>query len=520
DRILDDLDARKTVMSTRTLEDIQKTREKVNSLIEEGVQGEPLIDYLKEAERFVQEESYLSARQKVLEVSRALEGLRGAHEEFMAALNEAKARIEQVEASGLDVAEFVSELEKLKESEMEYDHRTRIALQLAERAARMGTNLEEGTSRSLSEAAELLEKARAEGARTEDAEDMLSRAHERLGEGNLVDARRLALEAKEIAEQMRAVRKEREAETARAREAIEKAAIWGVDVSDLMKELDEAASVSDDYDALQELHAIVEEADSARLSLSEGITDKLEGAKEEIDRLRSDGARVSALEDAFKAVEEAVEGGRSAEARERIEALEEQISRLEDLHSDYTVAKKELEDEMADLELRKDELKGLKEEMRMAEETEDYEEAIQKLLGLSGKVIRLRREMKESAESKVKEVRGLAEELANEGVDVEDALSVLYEAEEVLDDGGYLRAVAKANRAAEILEGLDKRISFENELLETEDLLRTANEEGIDVGDLMDRLESLRDGKDYEEMADALRFIKEETNKRRKQSPI
>lgn len=511
DRILDDLDSRKTVMSTRTLEDIQETKDKLSSLMEEGMQGEPLLDLLKEAERFVQEENYLSARQKWLEVTKALDGLKGSHAEFMAILNEERAKVEKIAESGLDASDVLEKLEGLKDSEEEYDTRIQMARELGESALRMRESLGEEASAVLSEAREILGRMKSEGAEIEHAQSILSHAEEKFSDGNLSEARRLALEAKTSAEEVVSLDKEREVQTARAKAAVENAAIWGVDVSVLTTMLEDANSLEDDVEALQELHAVIEGADNARLSLSEGVNEKLDSLKGDIQRLRDDGIRVSSLEALLESAEQAVGKGESAEARERIEALEVQKSKLEEMHSDYLEVKKEVEEDITGLEAGQEELEPLLEEKRKAEAAEDYEEAIQIMLDLSGKIIRLRREMKDSAENQLRVVREFVNGIGDEGANVEDALSLLYEAEEVLNEGGYLRAIAKVNRAGE----MGQKISFENRYSEIEKLLKTVNEEGIAIDDLMDRLKSLRGGTDYDQMTETLESIKKETNKRR-----
>ncbi|TET90191.1 MAG: hypothetical protein E3J35_07345 [Methanomassiliicoccales archaeon] len=515
DKILDDLDSRKTAMSTRTLEEIQKTREKVDALLEEGAQAGTLLDLLKEAERAVQDEEYVSARRQVIEAARTVEGLRSDYDEFTAVMDEAKTRVEQAAEFGLDTDEITGRLMRLTDSEEDYSSRIQLARELGERASTLGESTREEATRALEEAREILERLRSAGTNVKKAEKVFSNAEGKLAEGRLQEARRLALEARTIGEEMASLAEERTAETERARDMVKKAAASGVDVKAFSKEMDKAIVLKDDRRSVLRLRAIIEEAESSIASLDREASEELDRMREELIELRKSCARVASLKGLLESAESSINEGNLAEAEAQIQALREQESRIEELNSEYEETKKGFEDEISDLEAGREKLEVLQKEGEEAESLHDIEEAIQRYKGLTERAVELRKEMREKAEKRLEEVRDFVNELDSQGADIEEALSVLYEAEEVLDDGGFLRAMAKVNRAADLGDKISEKLSFDGKLLETEKLLEAVNEEGIDVSDLMEKLESLSEGTDYPEMTGELKSIEEEAVKRK-----
>lgn len=518
DKIIDDLDARKTAMSTRTLEDIQKTREKVDALLEEGAQIESMLDLLREAERAVQDEEYIFARRQVLEVARTVDGLRSDHDEFTYVMDEAKSKVEEAAKSGLDTDEIMARLMELTDSEEDYGSRIQLARELGERASVLGEGLKGETSQAISEAREILGSLESQGTNIKDAEKIVSRAEKGLDKGKLQKARQLALEAKATAEEMASFSSEREIETARAKEIVERAVASGVDADALSDELDEAMSATDDREAVQKLRAIIEEAEISMASGDKEVTEALEEMRAELIELRKSCARISSLEELLESAERFISEGKLAEAESQIQALRDQETMAEELNSEYAEAKTGFEDEIANLEVGREKLESLQKEGQEAESIHDLQEAIQRYRDLTEKAGELREEMRGIAEKRLGEVREFLDELANQGADNEEALSVLYEAEEVLDEGGFLRAMAKANRAAHLGENISEKLSFDNKLLETEKFLETVNEEGVDVSDLLERLETLSEETDYPQMTDTLKSLEEEANRRRNET--
>ncbi|MCK4443447.1 MAG: hypothetical protein KAW09_02815, partial [Thermoplasmata archaeon] len=245
DRILDDLNSRRTTMSTRLLEDIQNTREKLEALIEEGAPAGELMELLKDAERSVQEEEYMSSRQKIVEVVKSTDQLKKDHESFTMVLEQVKAEVDEVQESGLDVSDILDEIEAVGRSEDDYKIRIQLVRDLGEKASSVAENLSLEASQAISEARAFLESLKADGIESREVEGALSNAEERMGEGNTFEAKRLALEAKTIAEEASSIDRERNGEYARAKEAMEKASDWGVDISSLNGDLDDALLLSD-----------------------------------------------------------------------------------------------------------------------------------------------------------------------------------------------------------------------------------------------------------------------------------
>ncbi|UCD92947.1 MAG: hypothetical protein JSV43_03265 [Methanobacteriota archaeon] len=517
DKILDDLDLRKTMMSTKTLEDIQTTREKVDGLLEEGAKVETLVDILRDAERAVQDEEYISARRQVMEVAKTVDGLRGDYDEFTAVMDEARNRVEEAAESGLDTDEIMERLMELTDSEEDYSSRIQLARELGERASRLGESIIEEASVALGEAEVILERLRSQGSNVKKAEKVFSTAEGKLSEGKLEEARRLAFEAKAIAEEMASFAGERTAETERARDAVKNAANAGVDVGTFTKELNKAMNLKDDRKAVQRLRGIIEEAGSSMVTLDREVSEELNKMQEELIELRKGCARVASLETLLESAERFVEEGNLEEAAVQIQSLREHESRVAELNAEYDEAKERFWEEIADLEVGKDRLDAFQREGLEAESIYDIEEAIQKYRDLAENAAGLRREMREKAESRLEQVREFVTELESQGADVEEVLSLLNEAENVLEEGGFLRAMAKANRVADLGENLSEKLSFDNKLLETEKFLETVNEEGVDVSDLMENLGAL-DGTDYPEMIITLKSIEEEAIKRKNES--
>lgn len=515
DKILDDLNARKTVMSTRTLEDIQSTRETLEDLIEDGAAGGDLMDLLKKAEKDVQEEEYLSARKNIIEAARATEQLKNDHESFIAVLEQVRSEVEEAAEAGMDVNDILEELEDLRNAEYDYKSRIQLVRDLGEKTAGTAESLSKEASEVISEARNILDDLKAKGLTVGDAESLLLGAEDMMGEGNTFEAKRLALEAKTLAEESSSLAEEKEVEIKRAKEAIEKAAVWGVSVSNLAGDLQEALRTSDGAEALQKLRMVAEEADSLRMSLSEDAGANLDGIRMEIQKLKGKGVQVSNLEAVLASAEDLMSQGKVDEANELIEALNKEKSGLDELDSDLTDLNESLDEEMKNMEVRKNDLASIEREKAEIQSLGLTKEALERTEALLTMVATVKRELRESTETRLGEVREFVDELGEKGADVEDAVSVLYEAEEVLADDGYLKALAKINRAAEVGEGIDQKYTFDNSLMETEELLKVANEEGVDVNDLMENLENLRDGDDYAQMTETLKTIEEETNKRR-----
>jgi hypothetical protein len=515
DKILDDLNARKTMMSTRTLEDIQSTREKLEVLIEDGAAGGDLMDLLKRAEKNVQEEEYLSARQNIIEAARATEQLKLDHESFTSVLEQVKSEVEEAAESGMDVNDVLEELEQLRESEYDYKSRIQLVRDLGEKASGTAESLSQEASEAISEARGLLDDLKAKGLSVGDSESLLMGAEDMMGEGNTFEAKRLALEAKTLAEESASLAAEKEIAVKKAKEAIEKAAVWGVSVSNLGDDLQDALKTSDGVEALQKLRVVAEEADSLRLSLSEDAGADLDGIRMEIQQLKSQGVSVSNLDVVLTSAEDLMSQGKMAEANELIEALKKEKSELEETVSEFTNFREKLDEEMKNIEVRKNDLASIERELEEVESLGITPAALESLEALLTKVSEVKKELRESTETRLGEVREYVNELGEKGADVEEAISVLYEAEEVLADESYLNALAKINRAADVGEMIEQKHAYENSLLEAEELLKVANEEGADVSDLMEDLENVRDGDDYEKKLASIRTIEEETNKRR-----
>jgi hypothetical protein len=515
DKILDDLNARKTMMSTRTLEDIQSTREKLENLIEDGAAGGDLMDLLKRAEKDVQEEEYLSARQNIIEAARATEQLKLDHESFTTVLQQVKSEVEEAADSGMDVNNILEELEELRESEYDYKSRIQLVRDLGERASGTAESLSQEASEVISEARNLLDDLKAKGVSIGDSESLLLGAEDMMGEGNTFEAKRLALEAKTLAEESASLTEEKEVAIKSAKEAIEKAAVWGVSVSNLGDDLQDALKTADGTEALQKLRMVTEEADSLRISLSEDAGANLDGVRMEIQQLKSKGVSVANLDAVLTSAEDLMSQGKMAEANDLIDALKKEKSELEDMVSEFTDLREKLDEELKNIEVRKNDLASIEREIEDVESLGMTSEALERMEALLTRVSEIKRELMESAETRLGDVRDYINELSEKGADIEEAVSVLYEAEEVLADESYLNALAKINRAADLGEIIEQKHSYENSLLETEELLNVANEEGVDVNDLMGDLENLRGGDDYEHMLASLRSIEEETNKRR-----
>jgi hypothetical protein len=515
DKILDDLNSRKTTMSTRTLEDIQSTREKLEVLIEDGAAGGDLMDLLKRAEKNVQEEEYLSARKNIIEAARATEQLKNDHESFTEVLEQVKSEVEEAAEAGMDVNSILEELEDLRQSEYDYKSRIQLVRDLGEKASGTAESLSQEASEVMTEARNLLDDLKAKGLSIGDAESLLLGAEDMMGEGNTFEAKRLALEAKTLAEESSSLAMEKEAETKRAKEAIDQARLWGVKVSNLADDLQDALKTSDGAEALQKLRMVAEEADSLRMSMSEDAGANLDAIKMEIQGLKGNGVQVSNLEAVLASAEELMAQGKVDEANELIEALNKEKSGLVDLESDMADVRESLDEEMKNLEVRKNDMESIERERDEIESMGLSKEAIERMVSLVYRVSTVKKELRESTETRLGEVREFVNELSEKGADVEEAVSVLYEAEEVLAEEGYLRALAKINRANEVGEGIDMKQTFDNTLMETEELLKVANEEGVDVADLIENLENFREGDDFEKMIENLRTIEEETNKRR-----
>ncbi len=515
DRILDDLDSRRTTMSTRSLEDIRNTREKLEALIEEGAPAGELMELLKDAERSVQEEEFASSRQKITEVAKSTDQLRKDHESFTMVLEQVKAEIDEAQESGLDMSQLLDELNLLRKSEDDYKIRIQLVRDLGEKASSVAENLSLEASQAISEARILLENLKADGTEPREVEGMLSEAEERMGEGNTFEAKRLALEARTMAEEAADINRERNEEYARAKEAMKKASDWGVDISSLNGDLDDALLLSDGAESLRKLRAITEEADSLRLSLSEDVGAKLDGLRMEVQELKGKEIPVSNLDAVIRSAEQLLSDGKIGEVNELVEALDAQKSELEELWTEYSGVKERLRDEMENLEVRKTDMETIQRENSDVESLGVTSDAIERMEALIVKVADVKRELRESTEMKLDEVRKYVDNLSHKGADVEEAISVLYEAEEVLAEDSYLEALAKINRAADVGGNIEKKYTFDNRLLEAEELLKVANEEGIDVGDLMSRLEDLRGRKDFDAMTQTLISIEEETNRRR-----
>ncbi len=515
DEILDDLDSRKTTMTTRSLEDIQTTREKLEGLIEEGAPGGELMEMLKVAERSVQEEEYTASRQKILEVIKATEQLKNDHESFLTVLNQVKTEVDEVVESGFDMTEILAELEAVRNSEDDYRSRIQLVRDLGVRASSLAESLSLEASQVISETKALLRNLRSEGMDVKGAEEMLSDAKEKMGEGNTFEAKRLALEAKTIAEETARLAGERNGEYARAKEAISKAEAWGVDASGLKSDLDDAIHLSVGPESLQKLRMIIEEADSLRLSLSEDAGARLDGLRMDIQDLKAKGMSVSNLDAVIRSAENMMGEGKLTEANELLEALQEQKSEMEILWSDYSDAKQWLDAELGRLEVKKTDADSVQKDVSKILALGVTRAAVEEMEALIERVIDVKKKLRESTEERLEEVRDYVNQLGEKGVDVEEALTVIYEAEEVLAEDSYLRALAKINRAAYVGEKMEQRHTFENKILETEELLKVANEEGVDVADLMDRMENLKDGEDFDAMTETLTSIEKETNKRR-----
>jgi DNA repair exonuclease SbcCD ATPase subunit len=515
DKILDDLNYRKTSMSTKTLEDIQSTREKLENLIEDGAAGGDLMDLLKRAEKDVQEEEYLSARQNILEVARATEQLKNDHESFMTVLEEVKSEVEEVAESGMDVSMIMDELEELRGSEYDYKSRLQLVRDLGEKATGIADSLGQEASQVMSEARNYLDDLKAKGLSVGDAESLLLGAEDMMGEGNTFEAKRLAIEAKTLAEEFATLADEKEVAIKRAKQAIQDAAVWGVNISGLGDDLEEALKTTDGSEALQKLRIVAEEADSLRMSMSEDSGANLDGLRMEVQELKNKGIPVSNLDAVMSSAENLMGEGKVDEANELIEALKKEKSELEELHSDHSSIMEQLDGEMENMEVRKNDMESIERERKDAESLGLTKEGIERTEVLLAKVVKVKEVLRESTETRLGEVRDFINELRNKGAEVEEAVSVLYEAEEILADDGYLKALAKINRAADVGEGINQRHAFDNNLLETEELLKVANEEGVEVEDLMDELENLRERDDFEQMTETLKSIEEETNKRR-----
>jgi hypothetical protein len=515
DKILDDLNARKTTMSTRTLEDIQSTREKLEVLLEDGAAGGDLMDLLKRAEKDVQEEEYLSARQNIIEAARATEQLKNDHESFTAVLEQVKSEVEEAAESGMDVNNILEELEQLRESEYDYKSRIQLVRDLGEQTSGTAESLSQEASETISEARDLLDDLNAKGVSIGDSESLLLGAEDMMGEGNTFEAKRLALEAKTLAEESASLAGEKEIAIKAAKEAIEKAAVWGVSVSNLGDDLQDALKTADGAESLQKLRMVTEEADGLRLSLSEDAGANLDGVRMEIQQLKSKGVQVSNLEAVLTSAEDLMSQGKMAEANELIDALKKEKSEMEEIVSEFTDLREKLDEEMKNIEVRKNDLESIESETEDVESLGMTQEALERMEAVLARVIEVKRELRESTETRLGEVREYVNELSEKGADTEEVVSVLYEAEEVLADEGYLNALAKINRAADVGEAIEQKHTFENSLLETEELLKVANEEGVDVNDLIEDLENLRERDDFEQMLESLRSIEERTNKRR-----
>lgn len=515
DKILDDLNSRKTTMSTRSLEDMQATREKLEALIEEGAPAGELLDLLKDAEKSVQEEEYMSSRQKIVEVVKATEQLSQDHESFTMVLEQVKAEVDEAADSGFDMSEILDELEAVRNSEDDYKSRIQLVRDLGEKASGVAESLSQEASQAMSEARALLEDMKIKGTNVEDAENLLSDSEVKMGEGNTFEAKRLAIEARTIAEETASLERERNGEYARAKEAIDKAAKWGVDVSPLRSDLDSALHLSSGPESVQMLRVITEEADSLRLSLSEDVGAKLDGLRMEVQDMKGKGIPVSNLDTVIRSAEQMMRDGKLDEANELIDALETQKSELAELWSEYSDIKEKLSDEIGNLEARKIDMEAIQRENVEIESLGVAAEAVQKMEVLIERVAEVKRDLRESTETRLGEVRDFVNQLSEKGADVEDAISVLYEAEEVLAEDSYLNALAKINRAADLGDRIEQKHTFANKILETEELLKVANEEGAEVSDLMLELGNLRNRDDFEKMTKDLSTIEEETNRRR-----
>jgi hypothetical protein len=515
DRILDDLNSRKTTMTSRSLEDIQETREKLETLIEEGAPAGELLSLLKDAERSVQEEEYTTSRQKILEVVKATDQMRKDHESFTMVLQQVKAEVDEVSDSGLDMSEIFDELEAVRNSEDDYGSRIQLVRDLGVKASGIAESLGQEASQVMSEVRGLVEDMKAKRTGVEEAEKLLTESEIRMGEGNTFEAKRLALEAKTILEEIASLERERNGEYARAKDAINKAAKWGVDVSSLRSDLDSALHLASGQESVQMLRVIVEEADSLRLSLSEDAGARLDGLRMEVQDMKGKGIPVSNLDTVIRSAEQMMSDGKLEEANELIVALEKQKSELAELWSVFSDAKAKLSEEMAKLEVRRIDMETIQKENAAIDSLGVTTEAVEKMQTLTKRVAQVKTELRESTETRLGEVRDFVNRLSEEGADVEEATSVLYEAEEVLAEDSYLKALAKINRAADLGDKIEKKHAFSNKILETEELLKVANEEGAEVSDLMLELENLRNGDDFEKMTKDLDTIEEETNRRR-----
>ncbi|MCK4444826.1 MAG: hypothetical protein KAW09_09795, partial [Thermoplasmata archaeon] len=213
--------------------------------------------------------------------------------------------------------------------------------------------------------------------------------------------------------------------------------------------------------------------------------------------------------------EQLLSEGKMEEANELIGALDAQKSELEELWTEYSGVKERLHDEMENLEVRKTDMETIQRENSDIESLGVTSEAIERMEALTERATEAKRELRESTEMKLGEVRKYVDNLSEKGADVEEAISVLYEAEEVLAGDSYLKALAKINRAADVGGNIEMKYTFDNKLLETEELLKVANEEGVDVGDLTRQLQNLQGREDFDNMTQTLISIEEETNKRR-----
>ncbi len=515
DKILDDLNSRKTTMTSRSLDDIQETREKLEALIEEGAPAGELMSLLKDAERSVQEEEYTSSRQKIVEVVKATEQMRKDHESFTMVLAQVKAEVDEAVESGIDMSDILDELEVVKNSEDDYSSRIQLVRDLGIKASGIAESLSKEASDVMSEVRGLVEDMKVKGSSVAEVEKLLSDSEVKMGEGNTFEAKRLALEAKTILEEIAGLEKERNGEYVRARDAIDEAAKWGVDVSSLRSDLDSALHLASGQESLQMLRVIVEEADSLRLSLSEDAGAWLDGLRMEVQNMKGKGIPVSNLDAVIRSAEQMMSAGKLAEARELIAALETQKSEIAELWSAYSEVKAKLSEEMGRLEVRRIDMEALESENSAIESLGFTAEAVEKMQALTEKVAHVKKELRESTETRLGEVRDFVNKLGEKGAEVEEASSVLYEAEEVLAEDSYLKALAKINRAADIGNKIEKRHAFSNKILETEELLKVANEEGAEVSDLMLELENLKNGDNFEKMTKDLDTIEVETNRRR-----
>ncbi|MEM2976027.1 MAG: hypothetical protein QXW06_00010 [Thermoplasmata archaeon] len=356
-----------------------------------------------------------------------------------------EATLERARGAGVEVGEFEESLAHVRALIENGQYESALTLS-AEAVEAIEKKLEKQAHELCERLSALIEASEQLGLSVESEKTGLAKVRELLERGDIASAASSAREVLGLLEQKRLMHHTASETIQAAERRLSEAEAYGIPHSEMVEEMIEARKAfnSGNYeDAVSISHAVL---DAAERLLSERSRAVLEAAMGRLEEAGSSGVVVKDLRERLEALRESVPAGAFLKVLREVQAVDAELARLKNRHSEALSALSRLQSRIAEAKglgtdaSSAEDLLGL---ARFASERGNYDDVLDyvrrgelELDGAIGDALRKRLEV----------IRARAEELSGEGVELSSLKKALRDLEPMLTERRFKEALQQLDR--------------------------------------------------------------------------